>query len=98
MVTRGRYSQIRDVDGRADLGGILVGEEAGVGECPAVEVVDDDDGYVRVRARHIAALVVDDRLAALGRAIPLEALEAARAHGDGVVVLDLECWTGGMQI
>ncbi len=79
-----RDKQIGDVDRRADLGRVVVGQEADVGEGPAVEVVDHDDGHVGVGARDVAVLAVDGGLAAGGDAVPLETFEAAGAHGDGV--------------
>lgn len=72
--------QIGEIDGSIGLLCIVVCQDSQVAECPAKDIVDDQDGAVRVAAGLVGLVVSEGRLGAGGFARPVETCLAAFTH------------------
>lgn len=71
------YLQVGKVDGGVGLFSVVVGQKTSIGQSPAKDVVDDQDGGILVGASDIGVVAGNLDLLAGGLAIPLESGLAA---------------------
>ena len=64
--------QVRQIDSGVDLLGVMVGQNASAVPCPAVRIVDDQNGNIFVRASDVSLVVAKGRLLPRWLALPLE--------------------------
>lgn len=81
-MVRQEHILVGDVDGHIGFLCVVVGQQTDVGQLPAKDVADDEDGGVLVVAGDVGLVLAEGRLLAGRSTVPLESRFAAVRHVD----------------
>lgn len=94
-MARQEHILVGDVDGHIGFLCVVVGQQTDVGQLPAKDVADDEDGGVLVVAGDVGLVLAEGRLLAGRSTVPLESRFAALGHVDVDLVDVRDGWRRG---